>query len=221
MICRPACSRPNKRPKTSQTSCCVCHVPVVKGNKKYPSTVTLERKYSNPCPAPCPCPSAKPRSTKPERHICIQCNGKEIDDNMVVDPLEEEALEGTHGILTGHLPPEPEEGMEVPLTQAQPEKPPGIEVCKKGWHDTNTESYVLKIAKCKKGGQGNEKGVDFEIRIPKGPATDPPRKETRGCQVLEDEFSTAGGAGSKKGSKKGGKKGGKKGKKGAKKGKKK
>uniref|UniRef100_A0A182PRL3 Uncharacterized protein n=1 Tax=Anopheles epiroticus TaxID=199890 RepID=A0A182PRL3_9DIPT len=66
----------------------------------------------------------------------------------------------------------------------------GIEICRKGWHDPNVDVFVLKLGKNKRktadGSPRNE--VEIELRTPRGPSREIRPKETRGVQVIEEEF---------------------------------
>lgn len=65
----------------------------------------------------------------------------------------------------------------------------GIEICKKGWHDPNVDVFVLKLGKNKTlRGDGATNQIELELRTPKGPMVEKRSKETRGVQVIEEEF---------------------------------
>ncbi|XP_058123701.1 uncharacterized protein LOC131285285 [Anopheles ziemanni] len=68
----------------------------------------------------------------------------------------------------------------------------GIEICRKGWHDPNVDVFVLKLGKQPQqdaGGSDPRHRIEIELRTPKGPTREIRPKETRGVQVLEEEFA--------------------------------
>ncbi|XP_053676652.1 uncharacterized protein LOC128726838 [Anopheles nili] len=72
----------------------------------------------------------------------------------------------------------------------------GIEICRRGWHDPNVDVFVLKLGKNKRPSEeasGNRcNQVEIELRTPRGPSREIRPKETRGVQVIEEEFEPAG-----------------------------
>lgn len=108
---------------------------------------------------------------------------------------------------------------ELPVTST----PCGIEICRKGYHDPNVDVFVLKLGKNKTSRDADATNqIELELRTPKGPMVEKRPKETRGVQVIEEEFedlkkpappAEEKGKKGKKGGKKGDKKGDKKGKK--------
>uniref|UniRef100_A0A182R002 Uncharacterized protein n=1 Tax=Anopheles farauti TaxID=69004 RepID=A0A182R002_9DIPT len=70
----------------------------------------------------------------------------------------------------------------------------GIEICRKGWHDPNVDVFVLKLGKNKRtpeGGRPSRNEIEIELRTPRGPSREIRPKETRGVQVIEEEFEPA------------------------------
>ena len=65
--------------------------------------------------------------------------------------------------------------------------PEGLELCQKGWHDPNTDVFVLKLGKSRNS-EDDRNQIELELRTPKGPNTEKRPKETRACQVVEEEF---------------------------------
>uniref|UniRef100_A0A182J322 Uncharacterized protein n=1 Tax=Anopheles atroparvus TaxID=41427 RepID=A0A182J322_ANOAO len=67
----------------------------------------------------------------------------------------------------------------------------GIEICRKGWHDPNVDVFLLKLGKRQEDAGGTNVArhpIEIELRTPKGPSREIRPKETRGVQVLENEF---------------------------------
>ncbi|XP_055595060.1 uncharacterized protein LOC129745761 [Uranotaenia lowii] len=87
----------------------------------------------------------------------------------------------------------------------------GIEICRKGSCDPNVDVFVLKLGKNKTSRDEQAPNqIELELRTPKGPMIEKRPKETRGCQVIEEEFEDFKPPAPEKKGKKGGKKGGKK-----------
>ncbi|XP_055537018.1 uncharacterized protein LOC129725349 [Wyeomyia smithii] len=76
-----------------------------------------------------------------------------------------------------------------PESTVDPAAACGIEICKKGWHDPNVDVFVLKLGKNKTShGDDSPNQIELELRTPKGPMVEKRPKETRGVQVIEEEF---------------------------------
>ncbi|XP_055622919.1 uncharacterized protein LOC129766413 [Toxorhynchites rutilus septentrionalis] len=88
--------------------------------------------------------------------------------------------------------PEPMRSICMQTRDPELQDPPsksGIEICKKGWHDPNVDVFVLKLGKNKTlRGDGAANQIELELRTPKGPMVEKRPKETRGVQVIEEEF---------------------------------
>ncbi|XP_058838306.1 uncharacterized protein LOC131693997 [Topomyia yanbarensis] len=86
----------------------------------------------------------------------------------------------------------PDQTRSVCMQTRDPEKtvePCGIEICRKGWNDPNVDVFVLKLGKNKTSrGEAAHNQVEVELRTPKGPMVEKKAKETRGVQVIEEEF---------------------------------
>lgn len=65
--------------------------------------------------------------------------------------------------------------------------PNGIEVCKVGCED-DVDVFVWKICQKKTSKNGKKNEIVLEMRTPRGPKVEIPKKETREVQVIEDEF---------------------------------
>lgn len=77
---------------------------------------------------------------------------------------------------------------ELDLTsEKNPKSVKGIEICKKGCADPNTDVFVLKIGK-KRNSQDKKSEIELEMRTPKGPDVERKKKETVGCQVIINKF---------------------------------
>lgn len=66
--------------------------------------------------------------------------------------------------------------------------PKGIEVCKRGCSDPDTDVFILKIGRKKTNKQGRKNEIELEMRTPKGPDNEIKKMETREVQVEEKDF---------------------------------
>jgi hypothetical protein len=66
--------------------------------------------------------------------------------------------------------------------------PKGIQVCKKGCSDPDTDVFILKIGSKKKSSNGKQNQIELELRTPKLPDHEVKKKETREIQVDEIDF---------------------------------
>jgi len=69
--------------------------------------------------------------------------------------------------------------------------PRGIEVCRKGCVDADTDVFVLKIGR-KRSMKDRQSEIELEMKTPKGANVEIKRKETRGIQVLESDLAECG-----------------------------
>lgn len=66
--------------------------------------------------------------------------------------------------------------------------PKGIEVCKKGCADSDTDVFILKIGSKKTDKKGRKNEIELEMRTPKIPDLEAKKMETREIQVDEKDF---------------------------------
>jgi len=65
--------------------------------------------------------------------------------------------------------------------------PQGIQLCRAGCED-DVDVFVWKISEKRTDRNGKKNIIELELRTPRGPKIEIPKKETREVQVLEDEF---------------------------------
>ncbi|KAL7052609.1 hypothetical protein ACKWTF_004936 [Chironomus riparius] len=65
--------------------------------------------------------------------------------------------------------------------------PQGIQLCRAGCED-DVDVFVWKISEKRTDRNGKKNIIELELRTPRGPRIEIPKKETREVQVLEDEF---------------------------------
>jgi hypothetical protein len=92
------------------------------------------------------------------RNICLQCDTKR------------------------QIPSDPDD----PAATVNAKDKAGIEICRKGWHDHNTDVFVLKLGK--RNGDSNKHAIELELRTPKNPDAMGKVKSTKQVQANEDEF---------------------------------
>lgn len=66
--------------------------------------------------------------------------------------------------------------------------PRGIEVCRRGCYDPDTDVFILKIGKKNTNKVGRQSAIELEMRTPKAPDAEIKKMETREVQVDEKEF---------------------------------
>lgn len=66
--------------------------------------------------------------------------------------------------------------------------PKGIQVCKKGCSDPDTDVFILKIGSKRANKKGRKNDIELEMRTPKGPDNEIRKMETREVQVEEKDF---------------------------------
>ena len=66
--------------------------------------------------------------------------------------------------------------------------PKGIEVCKKGCSDPDTDVFILKLGSKITNKKGCKNEIELEMRTPKAPDCEVKKMETREIQVNENEF---------------------------------
>lgn len=66
--------------------------------------------------------------------------------------------------------------------------PKGIELCRKGCADPDSDVFILKIGKKNSIKKGQQNEIEIEMRTPKGPDNEVRKMETREVQVDEKEF---------------------------------
>lgn len=194
-----------------------CHkLPIVKGNLKYPNkscTFNVDvnpgcnnmekyrignEKERNICIQTCQYDIAKERGYEHKKSISGQQgmvrmskvieptvvgkedekkNGNEIDDSKG-KKKNEKNQENSKAVKEGAIPD---------LEKLKAQCPPGIEMYRKGWHDPDTDVFVLKLGQKKPLSIGGGT-VELELRTPKCPDLEPKPKNTVAVQVIEEEF---------------------------------
>lgn len=72
--------------------------------------------------------------------------------------------------------------------QGKCKMPNGIEICKKGCADTETDVFILKMGRKNTDKKGHENAIELEMRTPKAPDFETKKMETREIQVDEKDF---------------------------------
>lgn len=150
-----------------QTSCIgqsfknSCCLPVIRGNLKYPGRID---------------------DSSIEFNLFENCNTRVIDKaekyKKKPQALRSACLQVDEQTLTS----EPNVKRSLPK---------GIEICKKGCTDPDTDVFILKIGSKRSDKKGRKNEIELEMRTPKGPDNEIKKKETREVQVNEKDFEEA------------------------------